>query len=334
MGALRWRPPTRDDDEAWAELLAAIEAVDRRGEAYGAQDLDDEWRSVWAYPETDAVFGWDGAQLAAFGWLKTQPSAAGPHRIELWGGVRPSHRGRGIGSELLDRMVARAEAVAAALPGTAPVALHLTLLATQEDAVRLAGARGFRRVREFLELVRPLDVPIPDAPPVPGLRLHRWEPALDAATRDAHADSFRDHWGSEPRTEEEWRQWYTGHRGFRPDLSAVAVSSAGEVAGLVLSAAYPLDWETGVAPVELWVSTVGTRRAWRGRGVARWLLTEVLRAARGAPTGFERVILGVDAENPTGALALYRGLGFRAVRSVGTWERLVRADRAAETPLG
>ncbi len=88
----------------------------------------------------------------------------------------------------------------------------------------------------------------------------------------------------------------------------------------MLCAAYPQDWAT--APVEAWINTVGTRRAWRGKGVARWVLAETLRLVATADDGFERAILGVDAENPTGALRLYRDLGFvDEVRSVTTLQR-------------
>jgi mycothiol synthase len=69
--------------------------------------------------------------------------------------------------------------------------------------------------------------------------------------------------------------------------------------------------------VEAWVNTVGTRRGWRGKGVASWLLTDALRRIAAADDGFERAILGVDSENPTGALRVYRRLGFdEDVRSV------------------
>ena len=63
--------------------------------------------------------------------------------------------------------------------------------------------------------------------------------------------------------------------------------------------------------VEAWINTVGTRRAWRGKGVARWLMTDVHQRIAAADDGFERAILGVDAENPTGALRVYRRLGLR-----------------------
>jgi ribosomal protein S18 acetylase RimI-like enzyme len=98
--------------------------------------------------------------------------------------------------------------------------------------------------------------------------------------------------------------------------------ASGDVAALVLIAAYPQDW--GTVPVEAWINTVGTRRAWRGKGVASWLMAESLRRIAAADDGFERAILGVDADNPTGALRMYRRLGFdEDVRSVTTLNRIV-----------
>jgi ribosomal protein S18 acetylase RimI-like enzyme len=55
--------------------------------------------------------------------------------------------------------------------------------------------------------------------------------------------------------------------------------------------------------------------------VARALIAEVVHAAATAADRFERVILGVDAENPTGALHLYRSLGFEDVRVLQTLSR-------------
>jgi ribosomal protein S18 acetylase RimI-like enzyme len=182
-------------------------------------------------------------------------------------------------------------------------------------------AAGFEPVRRFLEVARPTASPVPELPAPAGVELVPWRAALDEPARQCHVEAFADHWGSEPRTAEEWAQWYTGHRCFRPDLSVLAVDpSSGEVASLVLCAAYPQDWAT--LPVEAWVNTVGTRRAWRGKGVARWLLADALRRIAAADTGFERAVLGVDAENPTGALRLYRDLGFdEDVRAVTTFSR-------------
>ena len=318
MTDLRWAPPRREDDADWAALLAAIEAVDVRGETYELEDIDTEWRSVWADPEHNARLVWDGRELVAFVWLTVRPGSREAHKIGMWGGVRPSHRRRGIGTQLFEWAIARAKDIAPTLDASLATKLESDAASHQTVLRALAERMGLEPVRHFLEIARPTSEPLVESPVPAGLELVPWDPDLDESARLAHVESFADHWGSEPRTREEWTQWYTGHRGFRPDLSVLAVDrTTGEVASLVLCAAYPEDWVT--VPVEAWVNTVGTRRAWRGKGVASWLITDALRRIVAADDGFERAILGVDAENPTGALRVYRRLGFSEdVRSVTT----------------
>src|SRR5688572_17603169 len=102
MAELRWASPRREDDEAWAELLAAIEVVDVRGETYELEDITTEWGSVWAHPDQNARHVWDGDQLVAFVWLTVRPGTRESHKVSMWGGVRPSHRRRGIGTQLFE----------------------------------------------------------------------------------------------------------------------------------------------------------------------------------------------------------------------------------------
>lgn len=61
------------------------------------------------------------------------------------------------------------------------------------------------------------------------------------------------------------------------------------------------------------------RRPWRGRGMAKVLLTASMRAFQNC--GLERAGLMVDTENPSGALRLYEGLGYRAAQRSQTWAR-------------
>ncbi|MEX2293250.1 MAG: GNAT family N-acetyltransferase [Acidimicrobiales bacterium] len=321
MTELRWAPPSRDDDVQWLGLLAAIEAVDRRGETLELDDLDDEWTSVWSHPETDALFGWNGPELVAFAWLKAMPGERAAHKVMCWGGVRPSHRRRGIGTQVLEWSLQQATEISRGFEGSLPVSVQVDATERQPDVVALATAHGFEPVRHFIETARATADAVPDLPAPRGLHLLPWSDTLDEETRLAHMEAFADHWGSEPRTPEAWKQWYTGHRGFRVDLSRLAVDRSSEqVASLVLCGAYPQDWASG--PVEVWVTTVGTRPAWRGQGVGRWVLGDVLRRIADADDGFERAILGVDEENPTGALRLYRALGFTTdVRRMTLLER-------------
>jgi mycothiol synthase len=305
---LRWLPPSRRDIPAWQALLEALEAVDRRGEVIDADDLSDEFDSVWSDSASNARFVWARDRLAAFAWLQVVPGSRGHHRITCWGGVHPAWRRRGIGRAVLRWQLDRAREVAPTLSRGIGVQAEVQLAEHQAEAVALFEAAGFRPARWFIEVQRDLAVTLPRLPVPGGLCVAGWDRRFDEASRLGHAEAFADHWGSEPRSPEEWRQWYTGHRGFRPDLST-AVLDGDELVSFCLVGVYPQDWPVN-GYRDAWVTTLGTRPAWRGRGAARTALVAALHAMVAAPDGFERASLGVDAENPTGALRLYRGVGF------------------------
>ena len=58
-------------------------------------------------------------------------------------------------------------------------------------------------------------------------------------------------------------------------------------------------------------------RPWRGRGVAKSLLGAT--AAAFAREGLDFAALDVDAENPSGALALYEGQGYSRDKTRVAW---------------
>ena len=80
-----------------------------------------------------------------------------------------------------------------------------------------------------------------------------------------------------------------------------------EIAGVVQNWIFPDENEKlGVA--RGWIEHISVRRPWRRRGLGRAITAESLRQLKAA--GMTDAMLGVDAENPTGALGLYEGLGF------------------------
>ena len=54
------------------------------------------------------------------------------------------------------------------------------------------------------------------------------------------------------------------------------------------------------------------RRPWRRRGLARSLLVGSIRMF--GEMGMEETALGVDTQNPSGALRLYQGVGYREIQ--------------------
>ena len=172
---------------------------------------------------------------------------------------------------------------------------------------------GFQVARYFVELGRDFAEPIPRVEPAEGIRIVPFTAERAAAALVARTDSFRDHWGSQPMSDEQWTGWL--HGSFRADISFLAVADGPdgeEVAGFVLCQVVEDDWEaqgfTGA-----YIGMVGTTRAHRGQRIAPALLGRALEAC--AAQGWQRVTLDVDAENPTGALGLYTRMGFRETNS-------------------
>lgn len=235
------------------------------------------------------------------------------HRVFIEAETHPAHRGKGIGTALLDWALDRARAVHEALFPDVPGEIH-TFGGIDNDAKRelLAGA-AFTPQRWFATMERDLSTPVAPWTLPDGLELLGYADAESEAVRDAHNDAFRDHWGYAPRTAEEWRVHVDETKSFRPATSRVAIdpSESNEVVGYVITYEYEADTQaTGVR--ESYVGTVGVRRPWRKRGLASALLGSVLAAAQQAV--YERAALDVDSESPTGAFRVYERLGFAVTK--------------------
>ncbi len=114
--------------------------------------------------------------------------------------------------------------------------------------------------------------------------------------------------GQHPRTLEQWSAALLSPPRFDPALCLVA-RCGGDVVGAALSQDLA-DYG--------FVRQLAVTATMRGRGLGLALLHECFRrhAARGLPA----TVLGVDAANPTGALALYEKAGMRVVEQFTRWE--------------
>jgi ribosomal protein S18 acetylase RimI-like enzyme len=84
-----------------------------------------------------------------------------------------------------------------------------------------------------------------------------------------------------------------------------------QVAGFLLTKEFEAD-TTATGIREAYVDTIGTRAAWRGRGIATALLVHAL--THYPQHGYRRASLDVDADNPSGALGLYQRHGFEVTQ--------------------
>ncbi len=197
-----------------------------------------------------------------------------------------------------------------AIAADLPAALRTGVEDTLAERIALVERSGFRPVRYFYRMRRDLRRPI-DAYPLPeGLTLRQYTPADELPLLAAFNESFADHWNFEPITLEDWQSWVVGTKEFRPALAYMAMDGE-EIAAFAINEVRPEE-NRRYGTNQGWVRELGTRRPWRRQGIASALLTISMRALQTA--GLDYAVLGVDTENPTGALGIYERLGFEPFR--------------------
>ncbi len=226
------------------------------------------------------------------------------HQIDGW--VQPDLRRRGVGRALLRWTERRAREAAAEWTGAEPHRLGSWVNETQPGAIALLESEGYEPARYGFMMVRPLSEPISEAPLPTGLEVRPVAEVDHRRIWDADTEAFRDHWDAAVRTEEDFVGWFSTP-GIDTSLWRVAWDGD-EVAGSVMNFIYEEENEK-MGVNRGWLDHVSVRRPWRRRGLASALIADSLRALR--DRGLEEAALGVDSENPSGALGVYEALGFR-----------------------
>ena len=325
------RPLTTADIPILAQHLAAVEAVDRSGEHYNADDLVEEFANPDIEVGKDIVGAFDGDTLV--GYFSVYPrSATDTQRVHLEGSVDPARRGEGIGTRLVEAMIARADEVHTERHPDLPARYTLSAPSANTAQEELLGTFGLVPERWNFQMRIQLGALGPQRELPKGLETRRYEASYAAAVHAAHNEAFADLPNFTPATDVMWRHWVTDSRNFRPELSLVVVetSRAERVVAYLQSYEYDAYFQA-TGRREAYIGRLGTLREFRGRGLASALLRHALALYREA--GFEEASLDVDSENPTGALGVYRRAGF-AVESRWTNYALIRQPvRGSEKPI-
>lgn len=298
------------DFPALAAFISSVNLADGHQSAMSAEEVAVNWRRTLGFePTRDALVVEDADGFVAHVNVDQQVRAGKVvHWIEGW--VRQDRRRSGIGGALLrwaEWHSADLVARRAAREPRIPHVLGFGVLESIPAAMAFAAAAAeYTRIRYGFVMRRPLDEPIPDAQLPTGIELRPVRKMDHRRIWDADVEAFRDHWEPRDRDESDYEATFA-----YPDLdtSLWRVAWDGdEVVGIVMNAIF--REENAKIGLDIgWLEHVSVRKAWRGRGIAKALITSSLRAlqARGMAFG----ALGVDGENLTGALRLYEGLGFR-----------------------
>jgi mycothiol synthase len=304
------RAPEPGDLGAVADVLIADQLAEGGPVVLDAGFLRDEWSRAGFSLAADAWVVADGAGTIA-GYV--QATAGEPGTIDCWGVVHPRHRGRGIGAALVGVTQERAARLPDGLPSGR---LRHVINAGDAAAADLLLASGLHLVRHFWHMQIDLPVQVDPGTMPDGIEIGGIEPATDLPLVKTVVDeAFADHWEYHPEPYDQWVAEQTGRPAYDPALWLLA-TDAGQPAGALIG---------HVSEDQGWVDYIAVLAASRGRGVGAALLRRSF--AMFAGRGIRRVVLAVDAQNTTGATALYERVGMRVVSRFDWWEQPVPTRR-------
>lgn len=308
-----------------ADIPSLVELFNIFGQAHFGQITDDvdDVNAYYQMPgfhvETDTLLILD--QTGKFvGFLEFWDTVELHIRYNTWGIVHPEYEGLGIGSYLLAWAESRAQKSLPLAPEGARVALLNGIDSRLTAAAKLLERSGYHHIRSHYHMHIDLEDNLPQAEVPSGFIIRPFQGEIERrGLIYAFYESFHDHWGFQPESFESYeKRWQMNAQlpKMDPSMWYVGIKDGEVVGGCACMQSLPEDSQMG------WVATLGVRRPWRKHGLGLAFLRMAFQEFK--RRGKQRVGLGVDASNLTGALRLYEQAGMHPARQYNTFEKVLR----------
>jgi ribosomal protein S18 acetylase RimI-like enzyme len=292
-----------------AIFLSTLEA-DRIEQSFTLEELANSYNNLQRCNlYTDMVFAEIHDQPVGYGRCWWNPEVNNDHIYSMFVNLAPEWRRRGIGMAMAKHLQARIRELARRHPVEVPKYLQMSAPNHQHWQTGLIKMLHLEPVRYSILMTRPCSLPVAVAPLPYGLEIR--PPRTDElrAVWDATHEAFRDHFGAVDPTEEEYQSWLMDPE-FQPQLWKIAWDKDQPV-GNVFN--YILHGENETFNRKRgYTEGISVRRPWRRQGIARSLLTHSIKMFQ--DMGMDETCLGVDTENPNGALELYQSAGYKEIQ--------------------
>jgi mycothiol synthase len=285
-----------------------------------------EWISPGFNPKTDIQLVFSPNQ-ELIGYVEVWDNANPPVHPWVWWCVHPDHTKNGVGSFLLSWAENRARMALDRCPENARVAFRSGADQTILPAIITMEKHGMVNIRKSFHMQINMETPPPNSQWPEGIRLKTFDLQNDDLGDIYRADleAFQDHFGFVESPFEEgfkrFKHFMTNEETYAPGLWFLAMTEDSthqeEIAGFCLNRKHSFE-----DPSIGWVSSLGVLRPWRNRGIGLALLLHSF--GEYYRRGYRKVGLGVDAENLTGALNLYKKAGMHIHRQFDLYEKELR----------
>ena len=292
------RPARKDDLEPTAEMLN-----EHARALYGVDDLvPADLLQYWESP--DVEFPQDVLVAETSGGAISGYADVGVQGELVWLDVRAT---------ATDALPGLLEAIEERAVAKKPDAKLMGFLSDADAPLRdLYESVGYRLVRHSFRMQIELEQEMPNPEWPEGFTVRTMGEGEERRVYDAQMASFADTWMFSLEPYDSWRHWTVEEASFDRSLWFLA-EKGDELAGIVIARAP--ENEPGVG----WVRILGVIPEHRQQGLAQGLLRHTF--GEFASRGFNAVALGVDAENPTGAVRVYERAGMHVERTHLVYEK-------------
>jgi mycothiol synthase len=300
-----------EDDQKLVDLLNAVSVFDQAEEVYTVESFREEMGDpLIDAPNSYYIAETDKGEVIGDTVSVFRPTSERAFLGNIFCEILPAWRKPELGltEALIKKSEARLIQRRSELPDDGELQATLQTDSAQEDNIKLFEQLGYDYERTYYTMIADdlANVVVPETPFGVTIRTYR-KGEDDEAFINARNAAWVDHHLGSIRTLESWKHEVENER-FRPDLSFLALDEQGNVVGICWCVINFEQVKAG-GPKEGWVQNLATVREYRKKGVGAALLARGVAAI--AKTGMERVMLGVDAASPTGAVGLYERTGFR-----------------------
>lgn len=308
--------------EDYPAMLAAIDGSKRADGIERTDTLENITRD-YAHltncdPYRDTLFVEVDGDLAGYSRVWWWDEESGKRIFLHFSFLRPEWRETGIRLTMLRHSEQRLREIAVEQPTDLLCFYESWASDTEIQWEALLAAEGYEGVRHGFDMVRPNLENIPDLPLPQGLEVRLTQPDQYRTVWEGAREAFRDEWGY---FEEEWSDQrfasWKQEATFDPSLWQVAWDGD-QVAGMVLTFIDEAE-NKEYNRKRGYTEGICARRPWRRQGLARALMARSFQVQK--ERGMTETALGVDTQNPNGALQLYESMGFRPVRRSTTYRK-------------
>jgi GNAT superfamily N-acetyltransferase len=318
IAGLQFRKFTGDADYPWMiDILNEASKADRSDDVYTLEDIKNDYAHLTnCDPTQDMIFAQVNDETIAYSRVSWYQEENPNDRIySLILNIKPLWRSQGIEEAMIHWCESRLLTIAESHPEDSKRFFQTYSMDKKQFYNQIVEQLGYKVARYGFGMARSLDhIPQANLPEEVEVR-----PVLEKDIRkiwDASIEAFRDHWGFAEPTEEDF-DGYQKSKYFQPALWQVAWHGDAVVGSILNYIDH--DYNQKYNRKRGWTEEITTHRDWRNKGIASGLIVRSMQMHKAQ--GMTEVALGVDTQNPTGALHVYQKLGYQQEKTWLTYRK-------------